>query len=166
MSTGAWAAVAGLPALGVVAAHEHGIPVERLLLPNPGPDRSVVVAALLDGVDMVVVAPAGNADAATVRTLAARTRSRAAVLVSTRPWVGCDLTLTVTRHDWAGLGTGRGRLRGHQIAVRATGRGAAARPREITVPVPSPWPDPLPAAQRPVSGTPVETAAPAIAASA
>jgi hypothetical protein len=119
---------------------------------------------------VVVAAPTGAVDATVWRMLAARARSRGAVLVSTRPWVGCDLTLTITRHDWAGLGTGqhtgRGRLRGHQMTVRATGRGAAVRPREITVPVPLPGPDRLPAAQRPVSGTPAETAAPALAASA
>jgi hypothetical protein len=130
-----------------------------------------VAAALLDGLDLVAVAaPAGDVDATVWRMLAARARSRGAVLVSTRPWVGCDLTLTVTGHDWAGLGTGQhvglGRLRGHQMTVRATGRGAAARPREVTVPVPLPGPDRLPAAPRPVSGTPAETAAPALAASA
>lgn len=166
MSAAGYAGLVGLPRLGAVAAAEHLVPLDQLALaPHPGPDWPAVAAALLDGLDLVVVAaPTGDVDATVWRMLAARARSRGAVLVSTRPWVGCDLTLTVTRHDWAGLGTGRGRLRGHQIAVRATGRGAAARPREITVPVPSPWPDPLPAAQRPVSGTPVETAAPAIAA--
>jgi antitoxin (DNA-binding transcriptional repressor) of toxin-antitoxin stability system len=103
MSTGGWAAVAGLPALGVVAAHEHGIPVARLaLVPHPGPDWPVVVAALLDGLDMVVVAPPANADATTVRMLAARARARGAVLVTTRPWVGYDLTLRSPGTD--GLG--------------------------------------------------------------
>jgi hypothetical protein len=90
--------------------------------------------------------------------LAARARSRGAVLVSTRTWVGCDLTLTVTRHDWAGLGTGRGRLRGHQMTVRATGRGVAFRPREVTVPVPLAGRDRLPAGERPISGVAGEVA--------
>jgi hypothetical protein len=50
--------VVGLPALGAVAAVEqHGVPLERLVLvPHPGPDWPTVVAALLDGLDMVVVA--------------------------------------------------------------------------------------------------------------
>ena len=77
---------------------------------------------------------------------------RGAVLVTTRPWVGCDLTLSVTRHDWAGLGTGRGRLRWHEMTIRATGRGAAIRPREVTVPVPLAGRDQLPAGERPASG--------------
>jgi hypothetical protein len=172
MSTGGCARVVGLPSLGAVAAAEHGVPLDRLALaPHPGPDWPAVAAALLDGLDLVVVAaPAGGVDATVWRMLGARARSRGAVLLSTRPWMGCDLTLTVTRHDWAGLGTGqhigRGRLRGHQMTVRATGRGAAARPREVTVPVPLPGPGRLPAAPRPVSGKPVEAARLAPAASA
>jgi len=111
-----------------------------------------VGAALLDGLDLLVVAaPAGDVDATVWRMLAARARSRGAVLVSTRPWVGCDLTLTVTRHDWAGLGTGRGRPRWHEMTVRATGRGTAIRPRDVTVPVPLAGCDRLPAVERPVT---------------
>jgi hypothetical protein len=156
MSTGGYAGVVGLPSLGAVAAAEHLVPLQRLALaPHPGPEWPTVAAALLDGLDLVVVAaPTGDVDATVWRMLAARARSRGAVLVSTRPRMGCDLTLTVTRHDWAGLGsgqhTGRGRLRGHQITVRATGRGAAARPREVTVPVPLPRRDQLPTVERPV----------------
>ena len=155
-SAGGCAGVVGLPSLGALAAAEQGVPLERLALaPHPGPDWPAVAAALLDGLDLVVVAaPTGTIDATVWRMLAARARSRGAVLVSTRPWVGCDLTLTVTGHDWAGLGTGqhtgRGRLRGHQMTVRATGRGAAARPREVTVPVPLPGRDQLPTVERQV----------------
>ena len=161
MSAAGYAGLVGLPRLGAVAAAEHLVPLDQLALaPHPGPDWPAVAAALLDGLDLVVVAaPTGDVDATVWRMLAARARSRGAVLVSTRPWVGCDLTLTVTGHDWAGLGTGqhtgRGRLRGHQMTVRATGRGAAARPREVTVPVPLAGRGQLPAGERPV---PVELA--------
>jgi hypothetical protein len=152
MSTGGWVGVVGLPSLGAVAAAEQGVPLERLALaPYPGPDWPVVGAALLDGLDLVVVAaPAVGVDATVWRMLVARARSRSAVLATTRPWVGCDLTLTVTRHDWAGLDSGRGRLRWHEMTVRATGRSAAVRPREVTVPVPLPGRDRLPAVERPV----------------
>jgi hypothetical protein len=160
MSTGGCARVVGLPSLGAVAAAEQGVPLQRLALaPHPGPDWPAVAAALLDGLDLLVVpAPTGAVDATVWRMLAARARSRGAVLVSTRTWVGCDLTLTVTRHDWAGLGTGRGRLRGHQMTVRATGRGVAFRPREVTVPVPLAGRDRLPAGERPISGVAGEVA--------
>jgi hypothetical protein len=54
---GSWAAVVGMPDLGLLAAAELGVEVSRLaLVPNPGAEFGGVVAALLDGLDVVVVA--------------------------------------------------------------------------------------------------------------
>src|SRR6266511_11772 len=54
---GCWCAVVGMQDLGLVAADELKVDLERLaLVPNPGPDWPEVVAALLDGIDLVVVA--------------------------------------------------------------------------------------------------------------
>jgi hypothetical protein len=59
---GSWCAVVGLPTLGAAAADELGIGLDRLaLVPHPGPDWPGVVAALLDGFDIVVVAVPGPA---------------------------------------------------------------------------------------------------------
>lgn len=139
MTAGGFAAVVGLPELGMVAAAEHHIPLPRLaLVPAPGPDWPAAVAALLDGLDLVVVATAGDVAAGTARALAARARSRGAVLVPTRPWPGADLLLTATGHRYTGLGAGHGRIRGQEMTVQATGRGAAARPRQVTIAVPAP----------------------------
>jgi hypothetical protein len=157
MSTGGYGAVVGLPALGAVAAVEHGIALVRLaLVPVPGPDWPTVTAALLDGLDMVVVAVAGPVAAGVARSLSARARARGAVLVTTAPWPGADLALTATGHRWAGLGHGRGRLRQHEMTIAAIGRGQAARRREVTVPVPllAPQPPTAPRHLRPVE--PVE----------
>jgi len=53
---GSWAAVVRLPDLGLLAAHECGVALVRLaVVPNPGPEWAVVVDALLDGLDIVVV---------------------------------------------------------------------------------------------------------------
>jgi hypothetical protein len=55
---GSWSAIVGLSSLGAVAAAEMGIALDRLaLVPEPGPQWPVVVAALLDSLDLVVVAP-------------------------------------------------------------------------------------------------------------
>ncbi|WP_250445010.1 hypothetical protein [Actinotalea sp. C106] len=55
---GGWVAVVGLPRVGVLAAHQLGLVLDRVaLVPAPGPDGPTVVAALLDGVDVVVVGP-------------------------------------------------------------------------------------------------------------
>ena len=79
---GAWCAVVGLPGLGLVAAAETGVALERLaLVPDPGPDWAAVAGALLDAMDVVVVAPRGRVLDGDVRRLAARARQRGAVLV-------------------------------------------------------------------------------------
>lgn len=133
---GSWCAVVGVPAFGAVAAADGGVALERLaLVPNPGPEWATVVAALIDGVDVVVLAvpgPGAVASSVTAR-LAARARQRGSVLVPYGNWDGADLTLRVTRGRWEGLSAGRGRLRRREVTIVARGRGAATQPREITV---------------------------------
>ncbi len=129
-AAGSWCAVVGLPRLGLAAAAEAGVVVDRLaLIPHPGPDWTGVVAALLDGVDIVVTSIAGSIPAQLASRLTARARQRGGVLVSVGPWPGADLTLEVVDAAWHGLGRGRGRLHRYEAEVRAHGRGAAARPR-------------------------------------
>ena len=61
---GAWAGVIGRPELGLVAAAEAGVALERLaLVPYPGADLVAVTAALLDGLDLVAVAGAAGGHA-------------------------------------------------------------------------------------------------------
>ncbi|GEN79128.1 hypothetical protein [Actinotalea fermentans] len=136
---GSWAAFVGLPRVGVLAAHELGLDLARLVLvPAPGPDGPTVVAALLDGVDVVVVGDVALTDADR-RRLSARARERDAVLVSTTPWPGAHVTLTSQVARWEGLGRGEGRLRARRLTVRGGGRGAAARgwTAEVVVPPPA-----------------------------
>jgi hypothetical protein len=144
---GSWCAVVGVPTLGVAAAAESGVVLERLVLvPNPGPDWPTVVAALLDGFDIVVTgagAGAGQAGAAPIAPalagrLAARARQRGAVLVPYGSWPGADLTLEATDPVWHGIEEGRGRLRGRQVRVVGRGRGAAAAPRQADLWLPRP----------------------------
>ncbi|MGW3960160.1 hypothetical protein ACWED2_10075 [Amycolatopsis sp. NPDC005003] len=47
---GSWAAITGMPEVGVVAAAELGVELDRLALaPNPGAELVAVVSALIDG---------------------------------------------------------------------------------------------------------------------
>lgn len=132
--TGSWCAVVGVPTLGMGAAAELGIALDRLaLVPNPGPEWATVVAALIDGVDVVVIAVPGTVSASVTDRLAARARQRGSVLVPYGQWAGADVTLQVVAGAWEGLGQGRGRLRRREVTVSARGRGAAARPKEIKV---------------------------------
>ncbi|MER7003437.1 hypothetical protein ABT297_10370 [Dactylosporangium sp. NPDC000555] len=135
---GSWCAVVGLPALSPIAAAEMGIALERLaLVPNPGTEWTTIVAALLDGVDIVVAAPPGPVAPVVAGRLAARARQRGSVLMPAGAWTGADLTVAPVRGAWGGLGAGRGRLRCREMTIQARGRGAAAAPREVTLWLPA-----------------------------
>ncbi len=153
-AAGAWVGIVGRPDLGLAAAAEAGLALERLaLVPAPGPDLVAVTMALLDGMDVVAVAPAGQGAArraepparetrpvlvraAERQRLAARARQRGAVLVSLGPWLGADLELRCSGWSWAGLGAGGGRLRARSAVVCRGGRGSAGRGREVRLLLP------------------------------
>lgn len=136
---GAWVGIVGRPELGLVAAAEAGMALERTaLVPRPEADLVAVCAALLDGLDVVAVAGAQRAGvrAADRQRLAARARQRGAVLVPLGPWPGADMELTCTDLRWEGLGPGAGRLRARRAGVRLRGRGVppAGRVAELLLP--------------------------------
>lgn len=136
-SNGSWAAVVGLPGLGLVSAAEVGVEVSRLaLVPNPGSDPVNVIAALLDGVDVVVVGGTQRLLDSDARRLSARARHRGSVLLPFGEWPGADVQLRCARARWQGLGEGHGHLQERTITVQASGRGAAARPRSCRLLLP------------------------------
>lgn len=147
-TAGGWAAAVGLPSLGLLAAAELGVRLERLaLVPRPGERWAAVAAALLDGVDLLLLGLPGRVRAADARRLAARARERGVVLValaaderSPAPaWPEPpDLRLSVSGAEWGGLGVGHGRLRSRRLEVIASGRRAASRPRCCTLWLPGP----------------------------
>lgn len=150
---GSWAAVVGMPDIGLLAAAELGVAVSRLaLVPRPGAELGAVVAALLDGLDVVAVAATGSltkrAGSLTTlaRRLSARARNRESVLVSFGPWPGADLELDCTGSHWTGLGDGYGHLVEREITITVRGRGMAARPATDRIH--------LPANQKPAEITP------------
>jgi hypothetical protein len=137
---GAWAGVIGRPDLGLVAAAEAGVCLERLaLVPHPGADLMAVVVALLDGMDVVVVFGAERAGvrAADRQRLAARARQRGAVLVALGSWPGADVELSCTDTRWSGLGAGAGRLRARRVRLRLRGRGSIQGGRSADVLLPA-----------------------------
>jgi hypothetical protein len=140
-AAGSWVAAVGLPDLGMVAAAETGIALERMaLVPAPGARAwATVVAALLDAVDVVLVRSPAELPAGQARRLAARARERGAVLVPLGPWSEpADLRLSVAASSWRGLGQGHGRLLARRVEVVAGGRGAATRERRVTLWLPAP----------------------------
>lgn len=135
----AWAAVLGVPDLGVLAASEAGVAVHRLaLVPAPGPELSPVAAALLDGMGLVALSGAEQLPAGARRSLAARARQRGSILLSLGRWPGADVELDCRTEAWHGADAGHGRLRSREVLVQRTGRGTAARPRTVRLLLPGP----------------------------
>src|SRR5205814_8326909 len=100
----------------------------------PGGQWATVAAALLDAVDVVMVAPPGRVRPSDARRLAAKARDRGAVLVPVTAWPeAADIRLGVVSSTWEGLGAGHGCLRARRMEVVAQGRGAAARERRAWV---------------------------------
>ena len=145
-TAGSWCAAVGLSSLGLVAASQLGIALDRFpLVASPGAPEAWawVVAALLDAVDVVLARPPGPVGATRARRLAARARDRSAVLILSgtagRRWPeGVDVRLGMTTAAWEGVGQGHGRLRARRVEVVAEGRGAASRPRRATLWLPGP----------------------------
>lgn len=138
---GSWVALVGLPGVGVLAAHQLGLELERVVLvPDPGADGPTVVAALLDGVDLVVVGPQAALGDGDRRRLSARARERSAVLLPTTPWPGAQVVLTARTSHWEGLGRGDGRLRTRRLTVERGGRGMADQVTRTDVVLPAPAP--------------------------
>lgn len=129
--SGAWTAAVGLPSLGLVAASEMGVELGRLaLVPDPGERWPVVVAALVDGFDMVVLRPPGRARPSDARRLSARVREGGAVMVllDAPLWPETpDIRLAAHHSEWEGLGGGHGRLLFRRVEVTAGGRRLSGR---------------------------------------
>ena len=140
-----WAAVVGIPALGLLGAGELGLPLERVVLVDEPPAKawSTVVAGLLDAFEVVLVRPTRRLGASEQRRLLARARDRGSVLVQAGGradvWAEApDLRLTVVDAAWKGLGPGHGHLQARLVTVEVTGRRGAARPRRVELWLPGP----------------------------
>jgi hypothetical protein len=169
---GSWAAVVGLGHLGLEAAAELGVDLERLLLvADPGPAAwATTVAALLDAVEVVLVRPPGRVAVSVQRRLTSRARDRGSVLLQvgghTGAWAQApDVVVSGTEATWVGLGPGHGRLQARRLEVAVTGRRGADRPRRASLWLPGPdggisRAEP-PAAHRPVPAADLAASGPA-----
>lgn len=152
-AAGSWCAVVGVRHLGLLAAAELGVVLERTLLvaEPPAHEWAATVAALLDAVEVVLVAPERAPTPTVHRRLVARARERGAVLL----WVDAevrpggalgastraeqpDVTVVGGTARWEGIGRGHGRLRARQLEVTVSGRRAAVRPRRAELWLPGP----------------------------
>ncbi|HEX6392271.1 MAG TPA: hypothetical protein VFZ97_02445 [Acidimicrobiales bacterium] len=141
-----WSAAVGFPSLGLAAAAELGVRLERFaLVPAPGDGWPVVVASLLDGVDFVMLRPPARVRPPDARRLAARVRERGSVMLivetaEQQRWPESpDVRLYVESAEWVGLGAGHGNLRARKIEVSVGGRRVAGgRSRRVSLWLPGP----------------------------
>jgi len=131
---GEWAGAVDLDGtLGALAAAEAGVALERFAVVRwvPPARWATVVAALLDGVSLVLTDVPRGVAFGDARRLTARAREREAGLVvhdrEGRWPVPAALTLCATSSAWTGVDS-EGYLTGRALQVRVEGRGAAARP--------------------------------------
>jgi hypothetical protein len=131
-ASGSWCALLGCGDLGAEAAEGLGLDLTRLaVIPHPGPAWAEATAAMLDGVDLVLLCPPVPPRPAMARRLVARARERRAVLVvlpGRSGWPeGADLHLRIDDSVWQGAEAGVGPLRRRRMTVAATGRRQAVR---------------------------------------
>jgi hypothetical protein len=136
---GEWVAAVDLDGtLGPLAAVEAGIVPERFAVVRRVPPArwATVVAALLDGVSLVLAEVPRGVKLGDARRLEARAREREAVLVAVETagaaWPGnAACTLHAAASTWAAADDSRlaGILADRRLRVEVEGRGAAARRR-------------------------------------
>jgi hypothetical protein len=152
-TAGAWLAVVDVPWLGVEAAAELGIPLERVVRVDPGPSTGSVaavwadlVAAVLDGFELVVTRIPRHLTAAVARRVQSRLQAREGVLLAVGGGSGpgasagpmpVELTVEATAPRWEGVEQGWGHLHGRRVTVVSSGR-RVPRPRQVDVWLPGP----------------------------
>ncbi|MER8188182.1 hypothetical protein [Kitasatospora sp. NPDC094015] len=131
---GTWCAAVGFEGLGLLAAAELGVHLERLVVvETPGEQWPQVATALADGTGILLLRPTGRVTPSVAEKLVSITRRSGCVLVVDGPWPGARVRLEVMARTWEGVGQGRGRLRARRLRMRAGGRGSAARERDVTL---------------------------------
>ena len=149
LAAGLWCAAVGVPELGGLALAdlvaggsdgEHGTALDRLLVvPSPGEAWPEVVAALADGVDLVLVRPPTEVRPEVGRRVDARLRQgrssgtrHSAALIVLGTWSSARLMLRTASTAWTGLDgvgptRGCGRLTGGASILLAEGRATGGR---------------------------------------
>jgi len=146
---GAWVAVAGFPHAGIEAAVELGVAPARLVMvaePAVGVTARFndatwgdVLAAMIDGFDVVLLGPAtSRVRASTARRLLARAQARGVVIVTVgaNAAFSSDLRFEVAQASWQGLGEGCGVAHSRRAQVQLSGR-RVPRPRHAELLLPA-----------------------------
>lgn len=134
MPTGAWGGIVGMPDLGIEAAADLGVPIERIaLVPKPGRAWLDVVAGLADAMPLVLATSPGRISPTDAARLTARLRGASSTLLIAGAWSGAATTIRRRSAEWRGLADGDGRLADGSLLVEVVGSDGA--PRSARVPI-------------------------------
>jgi hypothetical protein len=141
-------AVVGVPNLGIAAAIEAGVALERIVLAQP-PRASrewvATVAALVEGFEVLIVATPASLSASDARRLQTRVMARQAVLivvdlpalssVGEASMFASDIDVHANTVSWSGIERGAAHITQRTVQVRVSGRRCSS-PREQTITLP------------------------------
>ena len=148
---GSWLGVVGVDHLGLLAAVEHGVALERTVLVHPpktSREWSISVAAAIEGLDLLIVAVPERLSVNDARRVQTRLQSRRAVMIiventvlsQSRSMNGsneaqqflADVVLDTKTKSWSGVDKGAGYLQHRDVRIRVSGR-RVARERNYLV---------------------------------
>jgi hypothetical protein len=127
-----WVAAVGVASVGVLAAAEAGLPLERLVfLAAPATVWGTVAIAAVEAFDVVVLSVPARPRLAEIRRLTGRARERGTTVIAigqgAQQWASggnCEARLVASAVDWRGLGDGHGTLESCRVSIELDGRGA------------------------------------------
>lgn len=147
--SGSWCVIVGASGLGLAAAQQAGVDLDRLvMIPSPGAYADQITAALLDAFDVVVWQPSAPIASAVARRLATITRRCRGLLIVNQPDSGVGATvspqwtverarwsLRVIGRQWEGITAGQGHLQRQRLDVEVARKdGAMGRIVTVTLP--------------------------------
>lgn len=119
-----WGVIAGMPDVGLLAAAQAGVPLERAhLIPDLGPQPLRILAGLVDAYSIVLLGPLQMTPGER-RRVEARVRHRHHLLVTSGPWPGARWTIEVEQVSHSALGSGSGTFATPWIRARLASRTA------------------------------------------
>lgn len=129
IAAGCWLALVDLPTIGLDAAGEYGVPLQRIVhIDTLTEDRTHrwpdVMAAAADGFEVMLVRVPTDIPAPVMRRVTTRVQQRGAVVVvlGDPGSMVVDAELRVETSDWQGVADGAGHLRQRSVTVRSDGR--------------------------------------------
>jgi hypothetical protein len=139
---GSFLAIIAPPTFGLGACIDFDVPLRRVVQFSltEASSWAQVVAAVIEGFDIVMLADAQRVSAGQTRKLIARNRERGSVLlrVGGPAWPdAADLRFDVGEPAWTGLGAGHGHLQARQVAVQVAGRRHRGAPRTHQILLPA-----------------------------